>query len=122
MLQQASGISVNPACIEAYQSLKLGKRFKYIIYRISDDVHEIIAECRWAVYDLEYTSDDGGKRNKLIFFAWSPDDAKVSNKMLSASSKETLKRALAGISVEVQGTEFGEVAYAVVIEKVTRAR
>ncbi len=89
MLQQASGISVNPACIEAYQSLKLGKRFKYIIYRISDDVHEIIvdktsettdyadfladlpeAECRWAVYDLEYTSDDGGKRNKLIFFAW----------------------------------------------------
>lgn len=41
----------------------------------------------------------------------SPDDAKVSNKMLSASSKETLKRALAGISVEVQGTEFGEVAY-----------
>lgn len=41
----------------------------------------------------------------------SPDDAKIKQKMLFASSKEALRRSLVGIAVEIQGTEFSEVAY-----------
>jgi cofilin len=40
-----------------------------------------------------------------------PDTAKIKNKMVFASSKDVLRRALVGIAVEVQGTEYAEVAY-----------
>ena len=41
----------------------------------------------------------------------SPDDSKVKQKMLFASSKEALRRALVGVASEVQGTDFSEIAY-----------
>ena len=41
----------------------------------------------------------------------SPDEAKIKEKMVYASSRDALKRALVGIAVEIQGTEFSEVAY-----------
>ena len=80
---------MNPECLDAFQELKLGKKNKYIIYKLSPDNTEIVvdkrgslastyddflaelpeAECRWAVYDFEY-EHDGGKRNKITFFSW----------------------------------------------------
>jgi len=27
-------------------------------------------ECRWAVYDFEFSKEEGGKRNKIIFLNW----------------------------------------------------
>lgn len=41
----------------------------------------------------------------------SPDDAKIKQKMLFASSKDALRRSLVGIAVEIQGTDFSEVAF-----------
>jgi hypothetical protein len=41
----------------------------------------------------------------------SPEVAKIKQKMLFASSKEALRRALVGIEAEIQGTEYFEVAY-----------
>ena len=41
----------------------------------------------------------------------SPDTAKIKQKMIFASSRDALKRALVGISVEIQGTDSSEVAY-----------
>ncbi|KIW09596.1 uncharacterized protein PV09_00465 [Verruconis gallopava] len=40
----ASGVSVHPDCISAFNDLKLGKNTKYIIYKISDDWKEIVVE------------------------------------------------------------------------------
>ena len=40
----------------------------------------------------------------------SPDDAKIKQKMLFASSKDALRRALVGIAAEIQATDFSEVA------------
>lgn len=78
-------------------------------------------ECRWAVYDLEYELDGGaGKRKKLVFLIWSPDTAKISVKMLYASSKDALRRGLDGIAFEVQATDQDEVAYGPVVEKARR--
>lgn len=70
--------------------MKLKKTAKYIIFNVNKDSTEIIVEkeskstdyedfatelpekeCRWAVYDLEYTKGDEGQRNKLCFIAWS---------------------------------------------------
>jgi hypothetical protein len=72
-----------------FQELKLKKKSKYIIFKVNDEKTEIIpvkyssssdydeflndlpeAECRWAVYDLEFQKEGGGQRNKIIFFQW----------------------------------------------------
>lgn len=39
----------------------------------------------------------------------SPDDAKIKNKMLYASSKDALRKTLVGIAAEIQGTDYSEV-------------
>ncbi|KAH9924295.1 recombinant Actophorin, partial [Epithele typhae] len=129
---QASGVGVNAQCLSVYEELKLGKakKPKFVVFTLAKDLTEIIvektgeqtstydefiaslpeAECRWAVYDFEYKREDGGIRNKLTFISWSPDDAKVKQKMLFASSKDALRRALVGIAVEIQGTDYSEIA------------
>ncbi|KAI0662161.1 recombinant Actophorin [Cubamyces menziesii] len=136
----ASGVGVNPECLQAYQELKLGKKTKYIIFTLSKDNTEIIVEkkspptstyddfladlpegeCRWAVYDFDFEKEDGGKRSKITFYSWSPDDSKVKQKMLFASSKDALRRSLVGIAAEIQGTDFSEVAHESVLDKVSR--
>ncbi|TFL01685.1 actin depolymerizing factor [Pterulicium gracile] len=141
----SSGVTANQACLEAYQSLKLGKKYRYIIYNLSKDNKEIVveqtaerssgdaisqyeeflthlseAECRWAVYDFEFEKEDGGKRSKIVFFSWSPDTAKIKQKMLFASSKSALKLGLVGVAVEIQGTDFSEISYESVLDKASK--
>ncbi|KAH9948879.1 hypothetical protein B0H21DRAFT_731573 [Amylocystis lapponica] len=135
----ASGVGVNSKCLETYQSLKLGKKIKYIIFTLSPDNTEIVvekesnsanyddfladlpeAECRWAIYDFEFEKEGAGKRNKITFYSWSPDDSKVKAKMLFASSKDALRRSLVGVAAEIQGTDYSEVAYESVFDKVSR--
>lgn len=101
-------------------------------------------DCRYAVYDFEYDTSDSGKRSKIVFFTWSPDTAPIrvcwftilplryknannclffsflQSKMVYASSKEALRRALSGVSTEIQGTDFSEVAFESVLERVSR--
>lgn len=40
--------------------------------------------------------------------------------MTYASSKEALRRSLSGVATEVQGTDFSEVAFESVLERVTQ--
>lgn len=95
-------------------------------------------DCRYAVYDFEYAKGDEGKRNKICFYAyipisicswlltiyyrWSPDTAPIKSKMVYASSKESIKRAFTGLGVEIQGTDYAEVSYDSVLDKVSKGR
>ena len=79
------------------------------------------AECRYAIYDFEYDIGGGeGKRSKIVFFTWSPDTAPIRSKMVYASSKDALRRSLNGVAADIQGTDFSEVAYETVLERVSR--
>ena len=49
----------------------------------------------------------GVTANKLLFIAWSDDNATTRPKMLYASSKDAIKKALVGINDEYQATECG---------------
>ncbi|KAJ3487476.1 hypothetical protein NLI96_g3516 [Meripilus lineatus] len=114
------------------------KKSTYILFTLNKDNTEIIVlkssestdydeflselpetECRWAVYDLAFETD-GGKRNKLVFYHWSPDDAKIKQKMVFASSRDALRRSFVGIAAEIQGTDYSEVQFNDVVEKVKR--
>lgn len=54
---------------------------------------------------------DARVRLYAIALIRSPDDSKVKQKMLFASSKDALRRSLVGIAAEIQGTDFSEVAH-----------
>jgi len=132
----ASGVGVAQECITKFQELKLRKQLKFIIYGLNNTKTEVIVyktssssdyeeflenlpetECRWAVYDFEYDSGEG-KRNRLLFYSWSPDSAKIKEKMVYAASKDALRKALDGIASEIQGTDASEVDFDTVRAKV----
>ena len=76
-------------CVEVYQELKLKKKYKFIVYKLSDDFANIVIEhqvesgtyddfikalpkndCRYAIYDFEYEKPGEGQRQKICFIAW----------------------------------------------------
>ncbi|KAH8657150.1 cofilin [Tricladium varicosporioides] len=147
-----SGVSINPDCITKFNELKLNKKIKFIIYKLSDDYTEIVVEessengdwevfreklvaaqsinvktkkvgkgPRYAVYDFHYDLASGeGSRSKITFIAWSPDDAGIQPKMIYASSKDALKRALNGIATEFQANDEDDIEYQSVLAKVSK--
>jgi len=76
---------------------------------------------RYAVYDFNYDLASGeGSRSKITFIAWSPDDAGIQPKMVYASSKDALKRALNGIATEFQANDEDDIEYQSVLAKVSK--
>lgn len=135
-----SGVAVADESLTAFNDLKLGKKYKFVLFGLNDNKTEIIVkdtsseeeydafleklpenDCLYAVYDFEYEiGGNEGKRSKIVFYTWSPDTAPIRSKMLYASSKDALRRALNGVSTDIQGTDFSEVAYESVLDKVSR--
>ncbi|GAB7347883.1 hypothetical protein MBLNU459_g5409t1 [Dothideomycetes sp. NU459] len=147
-----SGVSVAPECITAFNDLKLGKSTKWIIYKISDDWKEIVVEetsttadyaafrekllsakskdrrgkegmgGRYAVYDMEYDTEGEGKRSKITFIAWVPDDAPQYPRMMYSSSKEAIKRALNGLAADIQANDPDDIEYDTIVSRVSKGR
>jgi len=146
-----SGVQVSPECVSKFNELKLNKKLKFIIYKLSDDYKEIVIEetsengdwdifrekllsaqsksktgkvgkgPRYAIYDFDYELAGGeGSRSKITFIAWSPDDAGIQPKMVYASSKDALKRALNGIATEFQANDEEDIEYGSVLKKVSK--
>ena len=118
--------------------LKLRKKFRYVVYKLNEDNTAIVIEkkvevcekyedfladlpdddCRYAVYDFEFEKSPGeGTRNKICFIVWVPDTSKVRQKMLYASSKDAIRKKLAGVATEIQATDMSEVSHDAVLEK-----
>merc|ERR1712070_128859 len=126
--QMSSGVQCAPECLEEFEAMKIRSTYQYIIYKITADKKSIVIEakgakgadfadfksklpdgdCRYAVLDVEINTKSGATANKLIFVAWSDDNASVKPKMLYASSKDALKKTLTGINEEYQATDRGD--------------
>eukprot|EP00344_Euplotes_crassus_P010784 CAMPEP_0197003874 /NCGR_PEP_ID=MMETSP1380-20130617/15300_1 /TAXON_ID=5936 /ORGANISM="Euplotes crassus, Strain CT5" /LENGTH=145 /DNA_ID=CAMNT_0042422489 /DNA_START=23 /DNA_END=460 /DNA_ORIENTATION=+ len=139
----SSGVSVNDEVVTTYNDLKTGRKYKYVLYKMNNDFTEIVVdkvvpagasyddfindlkalpkeECRYAVYDFEWNTSDGGLRQKICFYVWCPDTSKMKAKMLYASSKDAIRKKLVGLGAEIQGTDWSEVDYETVLERVSR--
>ncbi|KAF9782399.1 actin depolymerizing factor [Thelephora terrestris] len=146
----ASGVGLHNECLTVYQELKLGHKYKYILYALNDAKTEIVAESKREVKSKEIadlTSEEEkyklflqdltkgstcrwgvfdfeyfveGKRNKLTFISWAPASSKIKERMVFASSKDALRRSLVGIATEVQGSDEDDIAYETVLEKVKK--
>lgn len=75
-------------------------------------------DCRYCIIDFDFKYPDGRENNKLIFVYWAPDTAKTKSKMIYASSKETFKKTLTGLGIEMQATDMSEVDVKEVLDKI----
>ncbi|KAK7358631.1 hypothetical protein VNO77_00569 [Canavalia gladiata] len=126
MANSASGMAVNDDCKLKFQELKARRTYRFIVFKIEEQqvvvdklggpgesYENFMAsfpadECRYAVYDFDFTTDENCQKSKIFFIAWSPDTSKVRMKMVYASSKDRFKRELDGIQVELQATDPSE--------------
>ncbi|WP_185061846.1 actin depolymerization factor/cofilin-like domain-containing protein [Pseudomonas putida] len=135
----STGVLVTDEFRNAYDSLKLSKALRYIVFKISDDYKEVVVEstgdrsatyedflsaltpldARYAVVDFEFETAEG-RRNKIMYIAYITDSASPRKRMIYASSKEALKGALTGISGEIRATEKDELEYDLVLAKVSK--
>jgi len=130
-------VNINSECASKFKSLKDAKSPKYIIFGLNSDFTEIVVEktsdatdwydfvadlptdaCKWAAY---YFDNDGGT-SKILFIVWSPDDAKMKQKMIFSSNKATLRSSVDGIDLEVLATDSDEITYDTVVGRVEKVR
>ena len=125
-----TGISVADECIPAWNDFKIGHKYRFITFSFSSDLKTIVVEkmappestyddfldslppkdVRYAVYDYEFTADDGSKRDKIVFVVWAPDSAPSRRKMIITGSKGSLKSALNGVALELQANDDEDIA------------
>ena len=162
LVQAATGVTVADEVMTEFNEFKLGRvKAKFIIYKIvdgkiitdtiseSDNFDEFISllppdDCRYAVYDMEFSTTDGRPGNKIVMVAWyyliqyhlfffhllvpdldglfvyltyrAPDTAKIKSKMVYAGSKDALTRALVGVSTKVTATDMSELSKEILVE------
>ncbi|XP_022967999.1 uncharacterized protein LOC111467373 [Cucurbita maxima] len=132
MANAASGMVVRDECKLKFLELKTKRNYRFIIFKIEnqevvveklgsptetyDDFTAAIPpnECRYAVFDFDFTTDENCQKSKIFFIAWSPDTSIVRNKMVYASSKDRFKRELDGIQVELQATDASEMSFDII--------
>ncbi|KAA3459860.1 Actin-binding, cofilin/tropomyosin type [Gossypium australe] len=128
----ASGMAVDDECKLKFLELKAKRNYRYIIFKIQDQqvvvekvgnpgstYEEFTAslpadECRYSVFDFDFTTDENCQKSKIFFIAWSPDTSRVRSKMVYASSKDRFKRELDGIQVELQATDPSEMSFDII--------
>ncbi|XBJ07052.1 hypothetical protein VPH35_012629 [Triticum aestivum] len=134
MANAASGMAVDDECKLKFLELKAKRTHRFIIYKIDDKKKMVVVEkvgepalnyedfaaslptneCRYAIFDYDFVTEENCQKSKIFFVAWSPDTARVRSKMIYASSKERFKRELDGIQVELQATDPTEVGFDVI--------
>ncbi|KAJ8771401.1 hypothetical protein K2173_026578 [Erythroxylum novogranatense] len=128
----SSGMAVHDECKLKFLELKAKRNYRFIVFKIESQ--QVVVEklgspeetyddftasfpaddCRYAVYDFDFITDENCQKSKIFFVAWSPDAARVRCKMVYASSKDRFKRELDGIQVELQATDPSEMSMDIV--------
>ncbi|KAJ8752912.1 hypothetical protein K2173_008647 [Erythroxylum novogranatense] len=121
-------MAVEDDCKLKFLELKAKRNYRFIVFKVESQ--QVVVdklgspqesydnftaclpadECRYAVYDFDFTTDENCQKSKIFFIAWAPDAARVRNKMVYASSKDRFKRELDGIQVELQATDPSEIS------------
>lgn len=138
----SSGVGVCDDCIRAFNEIKLGHKWQYVIYRLTDDLKTIVVEekaglhktyadfvnklkeaerkgqCRYGLFDVKFSCNDIHSA-RLAFFLWSPDSAPTRQKMIYSSSVKALKQKLEGVYVDIQCNDETDLALSHILDKCT---
>ncbi|KAI6707628.1 hypothetical protein NL676_010590 [Syzygium grande] len=127
-------MAVDDECKLKFLELKAKRIYRFIVFKIEEKIQQVTIEklgspdetydnftaslpadeCRYAVFDFDFTTDENCQKSKIFFIAWSPETSRVRSKMLYASSKDRFKRELDGIQVELQATDPSEMSIDIV--------
>ncbi|KAG6487864.1 actin-depolymerizing factor 1-like [Zingiber officinale] len=127
-------MAVHDDCKLKFLELKAKRTFRFIIFNIDETNQQVTVEklgqpdesyenftsslpaneCRYAVFDFDFTTDENCQKSKIFFISWAPDTSRVRSKMLYASSKDRFKRELDGIQVELQATDPSEMSFDII--------
>ncbi|XP_031373121.1 actin-depolymerizing factor 1-like isoform X2 [Punica granatum] len=130
----ASGMAVHDDCKLKFLELKTKRTYRFIVYKIEEKQKQVVVEklgeptdsyedfaaslpandCRYAVYDFDFVTEENCQKSRIVFIAWSPDASRVRSKMIYASSKDRFKRELDGIQIELQATDPTEMGLDVI--------
>ncbi|KAH8521938.1 hypothetical protein H0E87_002822 [Populus deltoides] len=130
-------MAVDDECKLRFMELKAKRSHRFIVFKIEEKIQQVVVEtlgepqqsyddftaslpaneCRYAVYDFDFTTDENVQKSKIFFVAWSPDTSKIRSKMLYASSRDRFRRELDGVQVELQATDPSEMSLDIVKER-----
>ena len=127
-----SGISADDNAMDTYQKLSRSK-IQYVVFKIDKvngsetiiiekegakgDQEEKWAEFvesmpesegRFGVFDLRWDQDDGRKRDSVCFVTWTPDGARIKQKMIYGSTAESFKGSLQGIKSVIAAHDISD--------------
>lgn len=131
----ASGVKIDGAIAELCRQINLKKKnHKFFTMKLSEKMTQVEIEyicadgekfselderlrqaeedkeCRWAVYDYEYTLLNNANKSKLVLITWCPEKASVKQRMVYSATKDALKRVLEphGCGLAVNFTDHDE--------------
>ncbi|KAJ4712096.1 putative Actin depolymerizing factor [Melia azedarach] len=127
-------MAVNDECKLKFLELKAKRSYRFIVFKIEEKIQQVTVEklgepnesyedftaslpaneCRYAVYDFDFTTEENCQKSKIFFIAWAPDTSRIRSKMLYASSKDRFRRELDGVQVELQATDPSEMSLDIV--------
>ncbi|CAA6662466.1 unnamed protein product [Spirodela intermedia] len=110
---------------EHFHATEEEKVHRYVIFMIDEKTKEVVVEktgdpgesyddfiaslpdddCRYAVYDFDFVTEENCQKSKIFFIAWSPSISRIRAKMLYATSKSRFRRELDGVHYEIQATD-----------------
>ncbi|CAL9061875.1 actin-depolymerizing factor 11 [Musa acuminata AAA Group] len=124
----SSGMGVAEDCRDTFVELQRKKTHRYVIFKIDEKRKQVIVEktgdatesyddfmaslpendCRYAVYDFDFVTEENCQKSKIFFIAWSPSVSRIRAKMLYATSKDRFRREMDGVHYEIQATDPSE--------------
>lgn len=86
----ASGMAVDDDCKLKFLELKAKRTYRFIVFKIEEKQKQVVVEklgepsdsyenftaslpadeCRYAVYDFDFVTDENCQKSKIIFIAW----------------------------------------------------
>jgi len=125
-----SSFQVSQEAQDKFNALRMSRASRYLIFRITEDKSTLILEKegersapfsefaaamnlkepRFAVYDLEFKTDDGRAESKVVFILYSPDDAtNSSDRFMYAQNKEAVKQKISPVHKEMQINDYHDI-------------
>lgn len=86
----SSGVAVSDECKLTFLELKARRIHRFVVFKLDDSMQQVVVDkigehtasyedfcksfpdqdCRYAVFDYDFTTDENCKKSKIFFIAW----------------------------------------------------
>lgn len=98
---------------------KLHGYYGPLYWKMFSDACQELPICYGCHY-ISFKTKEGISARKLVFMYWCTEDAKVNDKMVYSSSKDTLTKKVKSINIKLQGDSADELSYKEIAKQVSK--